>query len=64
MRDMTAEEFFMVLGRKPENDDLERVNCPKAGKSGHMSCGWNWSWNAPCFEVGHQPKTNYQELIE
>ena len=56
MKDMTAEDFFMATGREPENDDLERVNCPDAGKPAHTQCGWNWSWNAPVFEVGTQPK--------
>ena len=52
MRDMSAVDFMVATGRAPENDDLERVNCPDAGKPGHMSCGWNWSFNAPAFEVG------------
>ena len=52
MKNMTAEDFKLATGRMPEDDDLERVNCPKVRVPGHMSCGWNWSWNAPVFEVG------------
>lgn len=40
MKKITAEEFFQIFGYKPENDDLDRVNCEKAGKVGHYCCGW------------------------
>lgn len=36
---MTAEQFYYVTGHDPENDDLERANCPEGGKLGHDSCG-------------------------
>lgn len=36
---MTSEEFRSRFGRDPENDDLDRVNCEKAGLRGHKSCG-------------------------
>ncbi len=52
MREITEAYFIQATGRKPENDDLERCNCTKAGQVGHMSCGWNYTHNAPCFEVG------------
>lgn len=49
---ITAEQFAAATGRQPENDDLERVNCPKVGQLGHFSCGWNHQMNKPVFEVG------------
>lgn len=36
---MTADEFKAATGRDPVDDDLERANCPYAGKMGHTSCG-------------------------
>jgi len=36
---MIAEEFTRVVGRPPEDDDLERANCPYAGAHGHLLCG-------------------------
>lgn len=36
---MTREEFVKLTGREPRDDDLERVNCPEAGKVGHFHCG-------------------------
>lgn len=30
---ITAEQFAEATGRQPENDDLERCNCDKAGLS-------------------------------
>lgn len=36
---MTREEFIKITGMAPMNDDLERVNCPKAGQFGHKLCG-------------------------
>jgi len=36
---MTAAEFEKVTGVPPVQDDLERVNCDKAGELGHLSCG-------------------------
>ena len=46
---ITAEYFKKATGDDPRNDDLERSNCPSAGKSGHNSCGWNWRYSLPCF---------------
>ena len=40
MKTITAEEFKQIFGYEPENDDLERVNCEKAGTFGHWQCGW------------------------
>lgn len=36
---MTAEDFIKSTGFAPENDDLERANCPLAGTIGHIWCG-------------------------
>jgi len=49
---ITAEMFKEATGHEPENDDLERVNCPNAGKFMHMSCGWNREANLPVFMAG------------
>lgn len=42
---MTEEEFKEKVGHYPIEDDLERVNCPKTGNTGHQHlghqhCGW------------------------
>jgi hypothetical protein len=36
---MTREEFIAVVGRDPEIDDLDRVNCKTVGEPGHLQCG-------------------------
>ncbi len=47
--DMDAQKFAAKVGRKPTDDDLERVNCDKAGQVGHLSCGWCQKCDGPCF---------------
>ena len=32
-------DFIRNVGRKPEIEELERANCPEAGKIGHSTCG-------------------------
>jgi len=49
---MQAYEFEQTTGRKPEQDDLERVNCDQVGEIGHLSCGWCSSHDGPMFECG------------
>lgn len=49
---ITAKYFERATGHEPEQDDLERCNCDKAGSIGHESCGWNFKKNAPVFMVG------------
>jgi len=49
---ITADMFKTATGKEPEYDDLERVNCPDAGKFMHMSCGWNHKANLPVFMAG------------
>jgi hypothetical protein len=51
---LTPEEFTRKLGRPPEQDDLERVNCPDAGKVGHFGCGWCERCDRPMFMCRHQ----------
>lgn len=36
---MTEQEFEKIVGRPPEDDDMDRVNCDRAGKPGHHQCG-------------------------
>lgn len=47
---ITEEYFYKATGRQPKEDDMERVNCPKAGESGHNNCGWNYVYNCPAYE--------------
>ena len=49
---ITKEIFEYYVGRPPENDDLERCNCPIVGGVGHQSCGWSKTSNLPRFMVG------------
>lgn len=37
---ITEKEFFNSVGRLPEDDEMERVNCKSPGKFGHRMCGW------------------------
>jgi hypothetical protein len=36
---MDSHEFEERVGSAPEQDDLERANCPLAGQWGHLQCG-------------------------
>ena len=45
---ITADKFKEATGLDPENDDLERCNCEKAGEPGHYCCGW-CEHNKPVF---------------
>lgn len=44
--------FVEATGREPEQDDLERCNCPDAGAIGHLCCGWDNAADKPQFEIG------------
>lgn len=46
---ITKEDFAYAIGQKPVQDDMERVNCPKAGQIAHMQCGWCYTCNMPVF---------------
>ncbi len=45
----TKYEFKQATGFDPLQDDMERVNCIKAGELGHECCGWNDKTNLPVF---------------
>jgi hypothetical protein len=36
----TEADFIAAVGRKPEQDEMERVNCDQAANIGHNYCGW------------------------
>ena len=46
---ITEARFIEAVGYPPENDDLQRSNCPKAGELGHFFCGWDAEANLPRF---------------
>ncbi len=52
--EITFDDFCLATQLIPENDDLERCNCTKAGQEGHESCGWNYQLNLPQF-MGNGP---------
>ena len=52
MKEITAEMFKEATGYDPVDDDLERCNCPDAGKLAHSCCGWNKVHNKPQFYIG------------
>lgn len=55
MREITWQEFAAVMGRAPEDDDLERCNCPMAGLMAHSHCGWDDRLNVPQFILDPLP---------
>ena len=59
---MDAQEFEEKTGRAPENDDLERVNCPEAGVDGHWLCGWCENHDKPFFECGCRDRNMVKRL--
>lgn len=46
---ITREHFIAATGYEPEQDDLERSNCPLAGQIAHSQCGWDYTLNLPEF---------------
>ena len=50
---MNAIEFTNITGRAPENDDLERANCVKAGDESHNMCGQCVEHGQPRFIGAH-----------
>ena len=60
---ITAEQFEKATGRKPQDDDLERVNCPNAGMPGHLQCGWNHIEDRPVYEVGTEVNSIANQII-
>jgi hypothetical protein len=51
----TAEEFEAMVGRRPQDDELDRVNCPDAGLPGHWMDGVCLVHEAPRFVCGCMP---------
>ena len=45
-------KFRRAVGEWPIYDDMERVNCPKAGEDGHRQCGWCEEHNKPRMMCG------------
>ena len=50
---ITRDIFIAATGYEPEDDDLERCNCPVAGTVGHFACGWDAECGQPRFMTGH-----------
>lgn len=46
-RPVDADTYTAATGRPPQDDDLDRANCPKAGDLGHLACGWDATRNVP-----------------
>jgi hypothetical protein len=57
---ISAEHFEDRVGRPPENDDLERSNCPIAGEVGHWGCGWAMPEDLPVFMVSRAFREAHQ----
>jgi hypothetical protein len=49
---ITAEIFKQKTGEDPIHDDLERCNCPDAGKPSHQFCGWCTDHDKPRSRCG------------
>lgn len=49
---ITAKLFEERMRRAPQDDDMERVNCEKAGELGHWGCGWCATHDLPQFQCG------------
>lgn len=46
---ITAKRFKDATGYAPKDDDLERCNCPLAGREFHTNCGWDHDLRQPMF---------------
>ena len=55
---VTAKQFEEMTGFKPEDDDLDRTNCEKAGGITHTMCGVCQKCRKPRFVCGH-PHDNW-----
>lgn len=60
---ITAEHFEKATGRAPEDDDLNRANCPEAGLVGHMSCGWDHERDLPVYETGSRYYVEFRRSL-
>lgn len=57
---MDAKEFEDLVGRKPFNDDLHRVNCIQVGSIGHLLCGICDICGKPNFICGGSSGHKYE----
>jgi len=56
----SREDFYQMVGKYPEYDDLDRLNCDKAGTPGHMCCGYCKIHEVPMFICGcYGERVNY-----
>ena len=46
---ITAKMFKAATGSAPKDDDLDRCNCPLAGREFHTNCGWDHDLRQPMF---------------
>lgn len=49
---ITEEQFEAMCARKPEYDDMARVNCNKCGQLGHFACGICDNHHIPRLQCG------------
>ena len=57
---MDQEEYKKRFGVEPRQDDLERVNCSRAGQALHQQCGVCEECNKPrfmCSPLAEKPKS-------
>ena len=52
------DKFVKATGSEPDQDDLERVSCNRAGDFGHRQCGWCIECDKPRFMCGCGPRFN------
>lgn len=50
---ITKKIFLEKTREKPKDDDLQRVNCKKAGQVMHWGCGWCAKCDLPKFSCEH-----------
>lgn len=60
MKRITAKKFKAATGVAPEQDDLERCNCKRAGEPAHSMCGWDDVRDLPFF----WPKISMERMKE
>lgn len=48
-RPIDADTYTAATGRPPQDDDLDRANCDRAGDLGHLACGWDTTRNIPGY---------------
>lgn len=56
----TRQDFYWLTGRNAIDDDLDRVNCPDAGKPGHSCCGVCPRCRMPRFSCTCDTHSHYQ----